>query len=113
MTTTDTINAFQHYHKRRMIRANPSSGAPDMTETPTAAAAREKLANACRSLTDAHILAGVKTLNMPGDQYTDDYRTVRAALLNEWERRHGGEAVDRLMDELQAALDADAAAAAP
>ena len=69
--------------------------------------AQEKLTNATRTLEDKHILAGVHALNMPWDEYTDEYRTVRAALLNEWERRHGGEAVDLLMDELQAAILAD------
>jgi len=75
-----------------------------MSET-TPIEARRKLRDACRSLSDRQIRDGLDALNMRWDEYTEDQRTSRAYLLVEWEARHGAEAVDRLMDELEGMID--------
>ena len=49
-----------------------------------------------RSLDDAQLDEAIRILR----PVNADQRLVRAALLAEYERRHGSEAVDRLMDEL-------------
>ena len=49
-----------------------------------------------QALDDAQLAEAIRILKPANDAE----RLVRAALLAEYERRHGPEAVDRLMDEL-------------
>ena len=63
----------------------------------TVSAARAKLAAAIRSLGDDDLLKGVTGL---ADDDDADCVVVRVAMLNEYEKRYGGEAVDALMDSL-------------
>ena len=51
------------------------------------------------ALTDEQIQEGVRLLAGAPTEKKDE-RMVRAYLIAEWEQRHGGEAADRLMDEI-------------
>ena len=66
--------------------------------------ASDKLNRSIASLTDEQILSGLREVNKPWNQYTPEQRVVRARLLSEYESRHGGDAVDRLMDILDHAI---------
>ncbi len=62
--------------------------------------AREKLTAKAEAMTTEQIVDALTMLNREWNEYTPDQRTVRSTLLNVYETRHGGDAVDCLMDVL-------------
>ena len=63
-----------------------------------------QLQNKCAEMPTTSIVDCLLLLNKRWDQYTAGERKVRSHLLSEYEAREGGEAVDRLMDQLDLAL---------
>jgi len=68
--------------------------------------AKNKLTSYISSLATEQVVAALRGLNMAWNEYAPEQRTVRSHLLSEYEQREGGEAVDALMDELDAELEA-------
>lgn len=66
--------------------------------------AREQMNAKITSMNDAQIVDALAAMNKDFYAYQPEERVVRVALLAEYESRHGGDAVDMLMDELEAAL---------
>jgi len=64
-----------------------------------------KLNQKIESLDDKQILAALRELNGPWELRSPEKRMVRVRLLNEYENRHGGKAVDLLMDILDRAAE--------
>jgi hypothetical protein len=53
-------------------------------------------------LSDEQLLAAINDMNKKYEDYTLDEHTIRSRMLNSYETRHGGEAVEVLMDKLDA-----------
>ena len=62
--------------------------------------ARQRMENFISDQSDEMILAAITDVSAKGERVTIDERVARAALLNEYETRNGGEAVDVLMNSL-------------
>ena len=62
--------------------------------------ARQRFEAFISKQTDEMLLAAIVHISAKGEAITIDERVARAGLLNEYERRNGGEAVDALMDSL-------------
>lgn len=58
-----------------------------------------------KSLSDEKILESLRIIDGPWDTRTPEQHTVRAALLGEYETRHGGEFIDTIMNSLEATMD--------
>lgn len=64
--------------------------------------AREKMTTKITTLKDNMILEMLTVMDGTWDDATPDQRVLRSELLNEWEKRHGGNSVDVVMDSLEA-----------
>lgn len=71
--------------------------------TATYTETRRKFDAVINSMSDEAILEALRQINKPWDQFKPEERMTRAAMLGEYERRHGGDAVDALMDILDRA----------
>ncbi len=85
-----------------MIRMTyqPSETETAKGNTMTAEQAENKMTTKIQSLSDEQLEAALVAINKDWNAYTPEERTVRSALLNEYENRNGGDAVDAMMDKL-------------
>ena len=72
----------------------------------TAEQAASRLESRIAKMTDDEILAALTQINKEWNAYTPEERTVKSFLLKAYESRHGGDAVDALMDKLDELLAA-------
>lgn len=68
----------------------------------TKKAAVTRLKNKISKMSDQMILAVLKDMAKPWDKYTSEERMVKAYLYDEYEDRNGEEAVDILLDVMEA-----------
>jgi hypothetical protein len=68
----------------------------------TKKAAVTRLKNKISKMSDEMILSVLKDMAKPWDKYTSEERMVKAYLYDEYEDRNGEEAVDILLDVMEA-----------
>ena len=64
--------------------------------------AKAKLTNRIAKMSDTMIIAVLKDMAKPWDKYTEEERMVKAYLYDEYETRNGEDAVDMLLDVIEA-----------
>lgn len=74
------------------------------SEGETMTMARERLTARLATFEDDQILEMLTMIDSEWEFAKPEHRVLRSNLLNEWEKRHGGESVDALMDSLKACI---------
>ena len=64
--------------------------------------AKARLTNRIAKMSDTMIIAVLKDMAKPWDQYSQEERMVKAYLYDEYETRNGEDAVDMLLDLIEA-----------
>lgn len=64
--------------------------------------AKARLTNRIAKMSDTMIIAVLKDMAKPWDKYTEEERMVKAYLYDEYETRNGEDAVDILLDVIEA-----------
>tara|TARA_R100001163_G_scaffold14222_1_gene13057 strand:+ start:3988 stop:4218 length:231 start_codon:yes stop_codon:yes gene_type:complete len=64
--------------------------------------AKARLTNRIAKMSDTMIIAVLKDMAKPWDKYTEEERMVKAYLYDEYETRNGEDAVDMLLDVIEA-----------
>tara|TARA_R110000787_G_scaffold203112_1_gene313651 strand:+ start:364 stop:591 length:228 start_codon:yes stop_codon:yes gene_type:complete len=64
--------------------------------------ARARLTNRIAKMSDKMIIACLKDMAKPWDKYTEEERMVKAYIYDQYEKRNGEDAVDMLLDVIEA-----------
>jgi hypothetical protein len=64
--------------------------------------AKARLTNRIAKMSDTMIIAVLKDMAKPWDKYTEEERMVKAYIYDEYEKRNGEDAVDMLLDVIEA-----------
>lgn len=64
--------------------------------------AKARLTNRIAKMSDTMIIAVLKDMAKPWDKYTEEERMVKLYLYHEYETRNGEDAVDMLLDVIEA-----------